>query len=57
VRAGLALIVLVLNIAAILSILGTRRTTGSKLGWIAAVVLIPIAGAVGWLARGRARSA
>ncbi|HEX6309593.1 MAG TPA: PLD nuclease N-terminal domain-containing protein [Longimicrobiales bacterium] len=55
-RAGLALIVLVLNIIAIVSILGTRRAASSKLGWTAAVVLLPLAGALGWLALGRARS-
>jgi hypothetical protein len=49
VRAGLALIVLVLNVAAIVSILGTRTTAGRKLAWTAAVVLLPLAGSLGWL--------
>jgi hypothetical protein len=56
VRAGLALIVLILNIIAIVSILGTRRGAGSKLTWVTAVVLLPLVGALGWLALGRARS-
>ncbi|HEX6133272.1 MAG TPA: PLD nuclease N-terminal domain-containing protein [Longimicrobiales bacterium] len=55
-RAGLALIVLVLNIIAIVSVLGARRTASSKLAWTAAVVLLPLAGALGWFALGRARS-
>lgn len=55
-RAGLALIVLFLNITAIVSILGARRNGGSKLVWVTAVVLLPLAGALGWLALGRFRS-
>jgi hypothetical protein len=56
VRAGLALIVLVLNVFAIVSILGARRGAGDRLGWLAAVVLLPVVGAVAWFASGRARS-
>ncbi|CAN5726307.1 hypothetical protein BH23GEM9_BH23GEM9_13230 [soil metagenome] len=52
-RAGLALIVLSLNVVAIAAILGARRGVGLKLGWIAAVVLLPVAGALGWFAVGR----
>lgn len=54
-RAVLALIVLFLNITAIVSILGARRTAGRKLAWVAAVVLLPFVGAIGWLASGRTR--
>jgi hypothetical protein len=55
-RAGLALIVLVLNVLAIVSILGARRGADGRLGWLAAVVLLPLAGALAWFASGRARS-
>ena len=48
-RAGLALIVLILNVIAILSILRTRCTAGRKLAWTAAVVMVPLVGAVAWL--------
>ena len=54
-RAGLALIVLVLNVLAILSILRSRSTAGRKLAWTAAVVLLPLVGAVTWLATERRR--
>jgi hypothetical protein len=56
VRAGLALIALVLNVIAIVSILGARRGTGRTVAWLAAVVLLPVAGALGWFATGRPRS-
>jgi hypothetical protein len=61
VRAGLALIVVALNVTAIVSILGTRGTAGRKLVWTAAVVLVPVFGALGWLttrrrSRGHARA-
>lgn len=52
-RAGLTLIVLVLNVIAIVSILGTRTGRGRRLGWTAAVVLLPLVGALGWLMSGR----
>jgi hypothetical protein len=55
-RAGLALIVLILNVFAIVSILGARRGAGTRLAWLAAVVLLPVAGAVAWYASGRAQS-
>ena len=55
-RASLALIVLILNAAAILSILRTRSTAGRKVAWMAAVVLVPVAGALAWWGVGRRRS-
>jgi hypothetical protein len=55
VRTGLVLIVLALNVAAITSILGVPLAAGRKLAWCAAVVLLPFAGAIGWLAVGRRR--
>jgi hypothetical protein len=54
-RTGLVLIVLVLNVSAIVSILGARRGAGRKFTWLAAVVLLPVAGALGWYAAGRTR--
>jgi hypothetical protein len=53
VRLGLVLAVLVLNVAAIASILGTRATAGRKLLRITAVVLLPVIGALAWFAGGR----
>ncbi len=54
-RAGLALIVLILNVFAILSLLGARRGAGARLRWLAAIVLLPIAGALAWFVSGRTR--
>jgi hypothetical protein len=54
-RVGLALIVLVLNVVAILSILRSGSTAGRKLAWTAAVVLLPLLGAGAWLATERRR--
>jgi hypothetical protein len=56
VRAGLALIVLILNVFAIVSILGARRGADGRFGWLAAVVLLPVVGALAWFASGRRRS-
>jgi hypothetical protein len=56
VRAGLALVVLVLNVFAIVSILDARRGVGGRIAWLAAVILLPVAGALGWFATGRSRS-
>jgi hypothetical protein len=52
-RAALTLIVLVLNVIAIVSILGSRTGRGRRLGWTVAVVLLPLVGALGWLIVGR----
>jgi hypothetical protein len=54
-RAGLALVVIVLNTVAIVSVLGAPTTAGRKLAWVTAVVLAPILGALAWLLTGRAR--
>jgi hypothetical protein len=55
VRVSLALIILVTNTVAIVSILGARTGRIRKAGWLAAVVLLPLAGALGWAATGRRR--
>lgn len=52
---GLALIVVVINIIAIVSVLGARITAVRKLGWTAAIVLLPVAGPLLWLVSGRRR--
>jgi hypothetical protein len=54
-RTGLVLIVLVLNVAAITAILGAPLAAGRKLVWCAAVILLPFAGALGWLVVSRSR--
>jgi hypothetical protein len=51
----MVVIVLVLNVVAITSILGVSLAAGRKLAWCAAVVLLPFAGAIGWLTVGRPR--
>ena len=55
-RVALTLIVLVLNVTVIVSILGAHTSRGRRLGWIAAVVLLPLVGALGWLLLGRRTS-
>ena len=47
-RAGLALIVFFINLAAVVSILGSRSDARRTRAWCAAVVLLPIAGAAAW---------
>ena len=54
-RALLALIVLILNVFAITSLLGARRGADTRLRWLAAIVLLPIAGALAWFISGRTR--
>jgi hypothetical protein len=54
-RASLALIVLILNVFAIISLLGARRGAGTRLRWLAAIVLLPVAGALAWFTSGRPR--
>lgn len=55
-RVALTLIVLVLDVIAIVSILGAPVPRGRRLGWTVAVVLLPLVGALGWLLRGRRTS-
>jgi hypothetical protein len=56
-RAGLALIVLILNVVAMLAILRSGFTVGRKLAWTAAIVLVPVVGAAAVLATERRRRA
>jgi hypothetical protein len=53
VRPGLAVLVLLLNVVALVSIMGGRAAAGRKLAWMAAVVMLPLMGAAGWLAARR----
>jgi hypothetical protein len=52
-RTGFLLVVFVLNAVAIVSILGAPTTAGRKLAWSAAVLLLPLLGALGWFAARR----
>jgi hypothetical protein len=56
VRAGLTLLVLVLDFVALASILAVPGQRRSKLLWCTAVVLLPVVGGVAWLAFGRTRT-
>jgi hypothetical protein len=56
-RAGLALLVFLLDTVALVSILGTSARTRRKLAWSAVVVLLPVVGAIAWLTFGRKRAA
>lgn len=45
-------IVLVLNIWAIVSIIGSRASTGSKVLWTLLVLVLPVVGFIVWLIAG-----
>lgn len=45
-------IVLILNIWAIISIIGSSNSTGSKVLWIVLVLVLPILGFIIWLIAG-----
>ena len=47
-----SLIVLALDIWAIISIVGSRASTGAKVGWSLLVILLPIVGFIIWLIAG-----
>lgn len=56
----LGLIILVLDIYAIVQIVGSSASTGAKIGWSALVILLPVVGLLIWMfagPRGLARSA
>lgn len=46
------LIVLVLDIWAIVSIIGSHATTGRKVLWVVIVLLLPVLGFIAWLLAG-----
>lgn len=43
------LIILILDLWAIVSIIGSRSSTGKKVLWCLAVILLPILGFIAWL--------
>lgn len=43
-----ALIVLVLDIWAIISVIGSRNSTGSKVLWCLAILILPVLGFIAW---------
>jgi len=49
----LGLIVLVLNIWAIINIVQSSKTTGSKVLWVVIILLLPVIGFLIWLFAGR----
>jgi len=46
------LIVLILDVWAIVSIIGSRASTGSKVLWTVLVILLPVLGFIIWLIAG-----
>lgn len=48
----LAILILVIDIVAIMSVIGSRKTLGAKSFWIGAIVILPVVGAVAWLLGG-----
>ncbi|MGE0625842.1 MAG: PLD nuclease N-terminal domain-containing protein [Pseudomonadales bacterium] len=49
------LIILVLDVYAIVKILGSGASTGAKVGWTVAVLLLPILGVILWFLFGPKR--
>lgn len=45
-------IILALNIWALVSIIGSNRSTGAKVGWSLLVLLLPVIGFIIWLIGG-----
>jgi hypothetical protein len=46
------LIVLILNIWAIINVVGSRATTGAKVIWVVLILLLPVVGFIIWLVAG-----
>lgn len=42
------LIILILDVYAIVKIIGSKASTGAKVGWTVAVLLLPILGVILW---------
>jgi hypothetical protein len=49
----LAIVILVIDIVAIMSVTSSRKTPGAKSLWIAAIVILPVLGAVAWVLGGQ----
>ncbi|EPX83109.1 Phospholipase D-nuclease [Rubellimicrobium thermophilum DSM 16684] len=46
------LVILILDLWAIISVVGSNASTGAKVGWVLAIVILPILGFLAWLAAG-----
>ncbi|QHQ35032.1 PLDc N-terminal domain-containing protein [Algicella marina] len=46
------LIILILDVWAIISIIGSGASTGSKVLWVLVVLILPILGFIAWLVAG-----
>lgn len=46
------LVVLALDIWALISVIGSNATTGRKVLWVLAILLLPVLGFIAWLAFG-----
>lgn len=51
-RPVLALLVFLLDVVALISVLGTRAPARRKLAWVLAIVGLPFVGAIVWYWRG-----
>jgi cytochrome bd-type quinol oxidase subunit 2 len=47
-RLAMTIAVLLINIWALLAVLGSRASRARRFGWVMAITLLPVAGAVGW---------
>lgn len=51
----LVILVFVVDLLAVINVINSRRTAASKAGWIAAILLLPLLGALAWLLAGPQR--
>ena len=51
-RVWLVLLILVLEVWAIASVLGSRRRTRIKAAWTFGIILLPVVGVLAWMGRG-----
>jgi hypothetical protein len=52
-RLAMTIAVLLTNLWALLLVLGSRASAARRVGWVVAITLLPVAGAVAWFANGR----
>ena len=48
----LGLLVLILDVWAVLKVVGSSRSTGTKVFWIVLILLLPVIGLIAWLLAG-----
>ena len=48
----LGLIILVLDVWAILRVVGSNSSTGSKVFWVVLILILPVIGLIAWLLAG-----